>query len=495
MFDRLKALWRWRRPLYGGGWLKKGPHSLQFGTLARRRRRQRLFGILVVLLASLASAVYALGYASDHGWDLSQLYKVGLSSQEATPEQAPEQPDTTPAAAAYRALASELPGIDPEDVQGVYRSALDPSWASVRITAPDEESTYVFFLQRGEDNLWKARKSIRADEPDHPENEKVVLDGVPKDLVESIYPQNLASDSSGLLAETVEPGTLLSIKPAEVPPPDPVTEDVPESERERVDEGVDGVQQTIKDYDGVAGVYVRDLNGGWGYGVRPDEVFFSASVAKLPIMVAVYRRIDEGSLSLNDTFETKSEDWAAGAGWLQWEPAGKSLTVKDYLSMMMTQSDNVATNALTRVVGGPEYVNGVARSMGAYHTVLQQKVSSERSAVLSLDNQTTPRDMVTMLQQISSGAAASPESCQDMVDLMHQNHLESWLKEGLPKDTKVANKAGWLYRVYNEVAIVWHEDHPYVVAILSKQGPEDTDKAKAALKKISKSIWEAQDES
>ena len=466
-----------------------------FDSAARRRRRRRWFGVLVVLLAFLASAVYAVSYEPGSEWDLSGLFEREMGGSKGNPASTLAQgpaPGSSPAAAAYWAVASELPGIDPESVEGVYQSKLDPSWASVRITEQEEESTYVVFVHR-ENDSWKALKSIRADEPEHPEYEKVVLDEVPKDLVESIYPQNLAPDASGLLSEPVDPGSLPSVEPPEVPPPDPVIDDVPESERERVEKGLEGVRQAIEDYEGVSGVYMRDLKGGWGYGIRPDEVFFSASVAKVPIMVAVFRRIDEGKLSLSDSFETKPEDWAAGAGWMQWDPAGRSHTVEDYLLVMMTQSDNVAANALTRIVGGPEYVNEVASSLGAPNTVLYQKMSSERAAVTSLDNRTTPRDMATILEKISTGKAASPESCREMVDIMRQNHLESGLKEGLPKGTEAAAKGGWLYRVYDEVAIVGHEDHPYVVAIFNRQGPENPKEGKPLLKAISKAVWKTQD--
>jgi beta-lactamase class A len=495
--DRFKKAFRSWWSWFGSDedWSETEPRPPRFGDLARRRRRRRWFGLLVVLLASVASAVYALGYVSGGEWDLSGASKgdPSTSSQGARGGAGPiPEPPDDPAAVAYWLVASELPGIDPESVEGVYQSTLDPSWASVRITAPEEESIYIVFLQR-ENDLWKAKKSIRADEPEEPEYEKTVLDEVPKDLVEAVYPKNLATEGSGLLTELEKPGSMPTIEPAETPPPDPVTDDVPESELERVEEGLEEVQQAIEDYEGVAGVYVRDPNGGYGYGVRPDEVFFNASVAKVPIMVAVYRRIDEGAFSLSDSFETESEDWAAGAGWLQWQPAGTAHTVEDYLWMMMTRSDNVATNALLRIVGGPGYVNEVARSLGAPNTVLYQKVTSERAAVMSLDNQSTPRDMATMMEQIFTGRAASRESSLDMVDLMHQNDLESWLEDGLPEGTEVANKAGWLYRVYNEVAIVDHEDRPYVVAILSKQGPEDPEEAKPLLKDISKAIWQTQD--
>ncbi|MGB3635927.1 MAG: serine hydrolase, partial [Rubrobacteraceae bacterium] len=248
------------------------------------------------------------------------------------------------------------------------------------------------------------------------------------------------------------------------------------------------------DYSGVAGVYVRDIESGYGYGVRPNEQFFSASVIKVPVLVAVFRRIDEGKLSLSDTFPTEQGDWAAGAGWMQWEDPGQSYSVYDYAYLMMTQSDNVATNALVRKVGGKEYVNEVAESLGAEDTVLAQKVTSERGAVPDLDNRMTTRDMAMILEKIANEKAASPESCQAMVDIMLDNYLESWLVDGIPEDADVgiANKGGWLYKVYDEVGIVFHEDRPYAVAILSKYGPGDPLEAKPTIRTISEKVWDTQ---
>jgi beta-lactamase class A len=271
-----------------------------------------------------------------------------------------------------------------------------------------------------------------------------------------------------------------------------VTEGVPDGERERVEEVAGEVRRKVEDYPGIAGVYVRDLDGGYGYGVRPDEQFFSASIIKVPVMVAVYRKVEKGELSFSQEIEIKEEDWAAGAGWLQWEKAGTRQTVGDLLILMMTQSDNVATNALIRRVGGADHVNEVARSLGAENTLLYQKVSSERGAVPGLDNRTTPRDMAAMLQKIADGEAASEKSCGYMIDLMHMNQLDWWLDAGLPVGVDAANKAGWLYRVYGDVGIVQEGDHRYVVAILSKHGSATVDEGQFLIEDLSRTVWEAQ---
>jgi beta-lactamase class A len=209
-------------------------------------------------------------------------------------------------------------------------------------------------------------------------------------------------------------------------------------------------------------------------------------------MVAVYRKVDAGELSFSQMVEIKKEDWASGAGWLQWERAGTKETVGDLLILMMTHSDNVAANALVRTVGGAAHVNAVAKSLGAKHTLVYQKISSERAAVPSLDNRSTPRDMVVMLQKIADGEAASEKSCGYMIDLMHLDNLDWWLDAGLPSGVDAANKAGWLYEVYDDVGIVKAGERPYVVAIMSKYGTGDVNAGEGLIEGVSRDVWEAQ---
>ena len=493
-----------RRPGSAGASLNFLPRRKLF--LARRRRRRNRYAFLAVLvLALVVGAVYISGYASggsvggEKGGskDSSPVQRVlqaasGTSHEGEPVLPVPEAATKTPEGAAYWAVASELPGMSPESVKGVYRSKLDPSWASVHILPSGENKPFVVFVQRVDDS-WEARKSIRADEPDYAKNEVVPLSEVPKDLVEYLYSENIfAAEVPAPKEEKVDTGALPSAGPPDFAPPEPVTEGVPESEKEHIEQALGEARQEIENYDGVAGVYVWDLEGGFGYGIRPDEQFFTASIIKIPVMVAVYRKVDEGELSFSQMVEIKEEDWAAGAGWLQWEKAGTKQTVGDLLLLMITQSDNVATNALVRTVGGADHINEVAKSLGAKNTLLYQKLSSERAAIPELDNRSTPRDMATMLQKIADGEAASDKSCGYMYDLMYQNELDWWLDAGLPYDVYAANKAGWLYEVYDDVGIVKAGDRPYVVAVLSKYGSGDVDRGEALIEELSRTVWEAQ---
>jgi beta-lactamase class A len=489
------------------------PRRKMFAKDRRQRRRRRLI-LLVLLAALLAGSAYVAVRASDgnllaggsSGGYANSQETPSRSGDEANAENAPAKapdkpapeetlpdPDQpTPEAAAYAVLAPELPGTTPESIKGVYISKIDKSWASVRFEPEGEGKPFVVFVHK-DGNSWKAEKSVRADEPDYAKNDVVPLSGVPEDLTQYLYAENVfAAKVQEPTVEKVDVKSLPDVDGAEFPPAEPVMDGVPDSERERVENVLSETQQQIEDYHGVAGLYVWDLEGDYGYGLRPDEEFFTASIIKVPVMVAVYRKVDEGELDFAQEIEIKEEDWAAGAGWLQWEKAGTKQTVGDLLLLMMTQSDNVATNALVRTVGGPDHVNEVARSMGAEDTLVYQKVSSERGAVPSLDNRSTPRDMVAMMRQIAQGEAASEKSCGYMIDLMHTNELDWWLDAGLPEGVDAANKAGWLYRVYDEVGIVEDDGHRYAIAILTKHGSADVYEGQDLIKGLSKTTWEAQ---
>src|SRR5215216_5169732 len=302
----------------------------------KRRRRGLPAGVLVALVL-LAGAVYVVTRTQDgtvnlsgsSGKDAPSQPREEVKSEEApakgsdqgqsTPEEpAPDPEQATPEAAAYVALAPELPGTTPQSIKGVYRSEIDESWASVRVRPENEGKPFVVFTHK-EGQAWRAEKSVRADEPNYAKNDVVPLTGVPKDLIEYLYAENVfAAEVPEPKVEKIDLKSLPDVGPVKFSSTETVMNDVPESDRERVQKVLEGARQEIEDYNGVAGLYVWDLDKDFGYGIRPDEQFFTASIIKVPIMVAVYRKVDAGELEFSQQIEIKEEDWAAGAGWLQW---------------------------------------------------------------------------------------------------------------------------------------------------------------------------------
>ena len=198
----------------------------------------------------------------------------GGSPQEPVPASATE----TPEGAAYWTLAPRCLA-DPESVEAVSRSRLDPSWASVRFS-PEGESNPSSSSPSAARRKWEAKKSLRADEADYAKNEVVPLSEVPKDLLQYLYPENafvadVPEPKQEKVDELPEAGPATSRRRSQSPRACPT----PSASASKALEEAAG---RIEDYDGVAGVHVRDLEGDFGYGVRPDEEFLPPRSSRCP---------------------------------------------------------------------------------------------------------------------------------------------------------------------------------------------------------------------
>ena len=70
---------------------------------------------------------------------------------------------------------------------------------------------------------------------------------------------------------------------------------------------INEISDQVDNYPYYAGIIVRDLKYGFSYYYQGSRKFISASLIKLPIMCAVYKKVDDGTLSFDDTITlTKS---------------------------------------------------------------------------------------------------------------------------------------------------------------------------------------------
>src|SRR5262252_5321568 len=105
------------------------------------------------------------------------------------------------------------------------------------------------------------------------------------------------------------------------------------------------------------GIYVKHMTTGEEAGVRDHELFNSASVIKLSVMVIAFQMADEKKLSLDERVELKKSDYRGGSGVLRSFNVGLSPTIRDAITQMIITSDNTATDLMIAKVGGVDRVN------------------------------------------------------------------------------------------------------------------------------------------
>jgi beta-lactamase class A len=103
--------------------------------------------------------------------------------------------------------------------------------------------------------------------------------------------------------------------------------------------------------DGTVGFVLQDLRKNFRRDWNAEEVFPAASVIKLTILWELFRRVDEGELSLHEEMELRETAKVGGFGILKEMHPGLRPSLEDLATLMIILSDNMATNILIDLLG------------------------------------------------------------------------------------------------------------------------------------------------
>src|SRR5437870_6016417 len=203
------------------------------------------------------------------------------------------------------------------------------------------------------------------------------------------------------------------------------------------------IAEVERNLDGVLGVAIEDLTTGQKYLLHADEVFPQASSIKIAVLAELYHQAQQGKLKLTDLYTVQSSDLVQDSdimGGLT--PGVTKITLRDLATMMVAVSDNSATNVLIDRVG-MENVNAFLESLGLTHTRLRRKMMDLKAASEGRENVSTPREVMTLLEQLYRGKVLNQTLTNDFFTML-STHKDSWIPRDLPEGLKIANKPGSL---------------------------------------------------
>jgi beta-lactamase class A len=251
------------------------------------------------------------------------------------------------------------------------------------------------------------------------------------------------------------------------------------------------LESTIHDVDqnldGVMGVAIEDLTTGKQFLLHENEVFAQASSIKITVLADLFLQAQQGKLKLTDLYTVESADLVPDSdimGGLT--PGVTRITLRDLATMMVAVSDNSATNVLIDRVGMAN-VNIMLDSLGLAHTRLRRKMMDVEAARQGRENISTPREMMTLLEDIYRGKLLDKESTAEFFKVLSTNK-DSWIPRDLPAEVKIANKPGSLEAVRNDSGIVFVEGRPYVICVMTAFLANERD-GEQAISKISLAAW------
>ena len=243
------------------------------------------------------------------------------------------------------------------------------------------------------------------------------------------------------------------------------------------------IAEVDRNLDGVMGVAIEDLTTGQKYQLRENEVFPQASSIKIAILAELYRQAQQGKLKLTDVYKVRASDLVADSRIMHGlTPGVTQLTLRDLAAMVSAVSDNSAANILIDRVG-MENVNSLLDSLGLTNTRLRRKMMDLKAASEGRENISTPSDMTTLLESIYRGRVLNKTLAEDFFNILSVRK-NSWIPRDLPEDLKVADKEGELEGVRTNSGIVFLDQRPYILCIMTTYLRRERD-GEEAISKIS----------
>lgn len=221
----------------------------------------------------------------------------------------------------------------------------------------------------------------------------------------------------------------------------------------------------------------RILNDGSEYAVylaypaRTSEIYTynstqmrSASMIKVFILAAIMEKVEQGEISLDKEIVLLGSDKVGGAGILSGYQSGESFSLREILKLMITHSDNTATNIAIDQIG-MNAINDYIQRNGYSDTVLRRKMMDIDAINAGIENYSSVKDLGDIFLKIYNFQCVSATCDAIMIDFLQGQTDDECFPAALP-DKVVAHKTGALVGLFDEGGIIYDKDGDDVILVI-----------------------------
>jgi len=255
------------------------------------------------------------------------------------------------------------------------------------------------------------------------------------------------------------------------------------------------VTALLAGFHGNIGVYIHDLKKNKTVAIQADTIFPTASMVKMPILVGIMQKIEEGSLAYHQSFMYKDSLLYEGEDILGSFRNKEKIELSKLMMLMLTMSDNTASLWLQSLAGTGTRINAIMDSLGfAYTRVNSRTPGREENRKQYGWGQTTPREMAVLMEKIVTKQVISKTASEKMLRLLGRNYWDEEAISQIPSDVFIASKSGAVDASRNEILFVNGKKCSYIFCICTKNNQdtswESKNEAWELTRKLSRLLWE-----
>lgn len=254
------------------------------------------------------------------------------------------------------------------------------------------------------------------------------------------------------------------------------------------------IKKEIIDFQGDIGVYVHQLKTNKVVAINADTIFPTASIVKVPILVGVFQKIEQGDLKLNQSFQYSDKRVYGGSGLMQFYKDSAQTDLSTMISLMLTYSDNVTSIWLQELAGGGEEINLLMEKIGLKLTKVNSKtIGREKLWEKYGWGQTTPREMAKLFTLLRKGQVIDQRYSDKMYRYLKNQFYNGRSLSQIPPWVNTIAKTGSVDKARGEIVLVNAPSGDYVCCILTKNNKDtswtEDNEAEELTRKIANTIW------
>jgi len=239
----------------------------------------------------------------------------------------------------------------------------------------------------------------------------------------------------------------------------------------------DAILPLIKAHEGTVAAAARHLGSGVEFRYQADLPMPTASLVKLPVMVAAYAAEHAGRVSLDDRIELEPDELVPGSRVVAKLSPGATFTLRDAIRMMIADSDNTATNLVLERIG-LQSVNEQLDRLGLpgirIHSPVYRRgesVDVEASRQFGL-GRGTAAEFTRLAELIESRelerrGEVAEGACSDMLEHLRACEDRGMSPRDLPGGVAVAHKTGWVSGIRTDAGIIETKAGPIAFCLLT----------------------------
>jgi beta-lactamase class A len=207
---------------------------------------------------------------------------------------------------------------------------------------------------------------------------------------------------------------------------------------------------------------------------QPYEPHYAASTMKLALVIAAYRRAERGHLDIDARIDVQNSfrsaaddspfslDQAEDEDQRVWQRLGTEVSLRWLCHRSIVRSSNLATNLVLDAVG-MQAVAEVLQLAGAQDSCVTRGIEDSVARTAGMTNQVTAADLSGTLRSLVAGRLLSADCADEVLALLAAQQINDAVPAGLPPQTRVAHKSGWVEGISHDAAIISPDDAaPYV---------------------------------